>query len=190
MISTNPLLGPQWEPLAKALALVIGKTASGVTFHFQPYLRRYDMSPHKSPYLQAIVDDNFFQLEIAGNLVVDPPLTDEEYKIMHFYGWSLPDASPDEYGSGASGNPNFVRYYNLETPIDEVVEFILTTLAGVFGAAEDDFWGFDNANCADEVAALNLLGRLKKTDGNPFGTIFALPGQHLELIEKTGSNQK
>jgi len=190
LISASPLLGPQWEPLAKALALVIGRTSSGITFHFQPYLRKYDLSPKKSPYLQAIVEDSFFQLEIAGNLVVNPPLSDDEHKMMQFLGWNLPDASPEEYRSGENGNPNFVRYFNLQTPIDEVVEFILTTLVLVFGSDEDDFWGFDNADCADKVAELNLLGRLKKTQENPQGSIFALPGRHLDLIEKTSSNQK
>ena len=190
MISTNPLLGPQWEPLAKAIALAIGQCRSGSTFHLQPYLRRYDLSPDRSPYLQGMAQGDFFELELAGNLVVNPPLSEEEYQILKFYGWHLPESTPEQYRDGSQDTPNFSRTYSLDFDADEVAEFILTTLCGVFGADEEDFWGFDGFRAADEISKFNLLGRLKYTDGNPHQTIFALPGHHLDLIESSSSNQK
>jgi len=190
VIRENPFLGPKWEPLAQALAYVIGKTASGRTFHFQTYLRKYGLSPDTSPYLQAIIEDEFFHLEISGNLVLNPPLDEEGFSQMEFYGWQRPEASPEVYHDNHEGNPNFVRYFSLNTPIDEVVEFLLTTLAGVFEATEDDFYAFTNGNTANEVDGLHLLGRLKKTEANPDQVIFAFPGKHLDMVDRPKSRKK
>ena len=184
-VQANPFLGPNWVPLAKAIKYVLQKTYDeGQNFHLQTYAKAYGASPDSSPYLQARIADNFLEMEISGNLVVDPPLTEYQIKQLGFYGWLAPEVTPEEYSDGGSGNPNFVRYYNIESPLHDIVEFILVTLVGIFGMTEDDFWGFENGTDADEVDEMNLLGRLKGSAGNPNRVIFALPGHHFELIDK------
>lgn len=46
---------------------------------------------------------------------------------------------------------------------------------------EEDFLNFGTEG--NKVAELALLGRLKVSESNPFRDIFALPGEHLDMIE-------
>jgi hypothetical protein len=181
-ISDNPLLGPQWEPLGHVLMRLVEQLRRGGRFSVQTYGRKYNLSPDTSPYLQAIVDeDGNVQMEVSANLQVNPPLTEDQYNTLEFYGWAKPESDPGEY-SAEGGNPNFVRYFEPNTDALLVAEFILTTLIGVYEITEDDYFGFDHAAQANLVDSLHKLGRLKYSDGNPDRVIFAMPGKHLEAL--------
>lgn len=183
MISTNPLLGPQWEPIAHVLIRLLEDVRRGKLFSVQTYIRRCGLSPYDSPYLQAVFDDESgVQMELSGNLQVNPPLTEDEYQQLEFYGWKRPEVTPEEYQEGGgSGNPNFVRFYAAtDDPVD-IAEFLLTSLVGVFGMTEQDFWGVNSRSEADRIDKLRKLGRLLHSDGNPDRLIFALPGIHDDM---------
>lgn len=183
MIAANPLLGPQWEPLGHVFVHLLERIRPGHHFNVQTYGRKFNLSPDTSPYLQAIrTDEGLLQMEVSGNLVVNPPLTELQQQELEFYGWNRPDSDPDEYSSSHEGNPNFHRFFEPAVDNIEIAEFILTTLVGVFGITEDDFWGFESS--ADSVAKLKKLGRLAATAGNPNAVIFAMPGKHLELLNE------
>lgn len=182
MISSNPLLGPEWESLGHVFVHLIERIRPGYPFIVQTYGRKFNLSPDTSPYLQAIrTDGDVLQMEVSGNLMVQPPLTELQHRELEFYGWNRPESNPGEYAEDHDGNPNFARYFEPGTDPLDVAEFILTTLVGVYGITEDDFWGFESS--AEKVASLKKLGRLKATDGNPSAVIFALPGKHLEMLE-------
>ena len=182
----NPLLGPDWEPVAQVLTRLVEDVRRGRMFSVQTYMLRFGLTPYDSPYLQAILDDDDrIQMEISGNLQVTPQLSEEEYQQLEFYGWTRPEVTPEEYSAGGSGgNPNFVRYFEKNADVVDIVEFILTTLVGVYGMIVDDFWGFDSAGQAARIAAMNKLARLKASSGNPDAVIFALPGRHDELCDE------
>lgn len=186
MISSNPLLGPQWEPIGHVLVRLLEDVRRGRMFSVQTYVRRFSLSPYDSPYLQAIKEGGRVQMELSGNLQLNPNLSDEEYQQLAFYGWTLPEVTVEEYQAGGSeGNPNFVRFYEpTDDPVD-IAEFLLTSLVGVCGMVEDDFWGFEGS--ADRVESFRKLGRLKWSDGNPDRVIFAMPGKHLNMIEPEGA---
>jgi hypothetical protein len=188
MVTNNPFLGPQWEDLAAVLETSLVQTYVGHTFQIQTYAKQFNLSPSTSPFVQAMVSEDVLQVEIAANLMVNPKLTTEQYQAMEFYGWELPEVGPDEYGQNAGGNPNMVRFFDLETSPKQIVEAILTALVGVYGIVESDFWGFSNKSESDRVGAMGLLGRIKKSPTNPFQCIFALPGHHLEMLEQTNED--
>jgi len=188
LVTNNPFLGPQWEELAIALESSLARAYVGHTFDIQTYAERFGLSPDTSPYIQAKVFDDILQVEISANLMVRPQLSLEQYKTLQFYGWELPEVNPDEYQKNASGNPNMVRYFDLETAPKQIVEAILTALVGVYGIVESDFWGFSDSAEADRVGEMKILGRLKKTSTNPFGVVFALPGYHEDMLEQTSED--
>ncbi len=183
MISDNPLLGPQWEPLAHVIVKLLENMKRHDTFSAQTYGRKFGLSPDTSPYLQAIFDEEGnLQMEVSGNLQVRPELTKQQMQDLEFYGWEPPETVGGEFG--ADGNPNFARYFEPNKDRLEIAEFILTTLVGVYGITEDDFWGFERK--AELVASLKKLGRLKATEGNPNAVIFAMPGKHFDMVEPHG----
>ena len=189
MISSNPLLGPEWEPLGHVLARMVEDLRSGKRFSVQTYGRKYNLSPETSPYLQAIlVEDNKIQMEVSANLQVRPQLTTLQYQELEFYGWHAPE-EPDEFASEPA-NPNFHRFFVPNQDALDIAEFILTTLVGVYQLTEDDYFGFDSRTLADRVDSFRKLGRLKYSDGNPDRVIFAMPGKHLEQLEPVDATAK
>lgn len=188
MVQDNPLLGPQWEELAKAIVLVLDATPNDRTFCIQTYALKYGLQTGTSPYFQGAKDDfGSFFIEIAANLTCDPKLTEEEFKMMEFLGWDLPAVTTDEFqdqefGSEANNCPNFERRYSDDVPREEIAEAILEALVIAYGLTEEDFFNFGPPRRAEMIAKNTSLGRLKILDTNPFGEIFALPGQHLDML--------
>jgi hypothetical protein len=152
------------------------------TFHIQTYLKKFQLSPETSPYVQGLLEeDGSLHMEISGNLQVRPMLSEDEYNALEFYGWEKPEVTDEEYQEHHQGIPNFYRLFEPNVPKIEIAESILTSLVGVFGMTEQDFLNFGTEG--EKVAELGLLGRLKVSEENPFGDIFALLGEHLDMIE-------
>ena len=188
MIHDNPLLGPEWDALAEAIALVIKKTGKNRTFCITTYGLRYGLSPDTSPYFQGVRDE-FGELfiEAAANLMCDPPLSDEEFAMMDFLSWDKPAVTPEEFenrdfGAESNDRPNFERRFSDSVDPVDIAEFIMQTMVVVYGLTEEDFFNFGGRETSDQVEALGKLGRLKRTDGNPDREIFAMPGRHLEML--------
>ena len=182
MITDNPFLGPTWEPFGQVCIALIEDLKRGHMFQVQSYGHTFGLSPDTSPFVQAICHDGSIQLECSSNLQVEPPLTQSQYAELVFYGWEPPEVSVDEYRENHDGNPNFCRYFDATVEASVIAEFILTTLVGVFGLTEEDFFGFSTKSVADKVDSLNKLGRLAYSSGNPDRVIFAMPGRHLDLL--------
>jgi len=189
MIHDNPLLGPEWDALAEAIAFVLNNTKPNRTFCLTTYGLRYGLSPDTSPYFQGFKDEfGEFFIEASANLNCNPPLTDEEFAMMEFLSWDKPAVTPEEFEEHAFGpedsdRPNFERRFDSSVDPTDIAEFILQTMVVVYGLTEDDFFNFGNEATANQVEALGKLGRLKKTDGNPWREIFAMPGRHLDMLK-------
>ena len=182
MISNNPFLGPKWEPVGEVIVHLLNKLNSKNTFHMQTYIKKFQLSPETSPYVQGLLEeDGSLHMEISGNLQVRPLLTEDQYNALEFYGWEKPEVTDEEYKDHHQGIPNFYRLFEPNIPKIEIAESILTSLVGVFGMTEEDFLNFGTEG--NKVAKLALLGRLKVSESNPFRDIFALPGEHLDMIE-------
>lgn len=188
MISDNPFLGPKWEPVGEVIVHLLSDLNAGNNFHMQTYIRKSQLSPETSPYVQGLLEeDGSIHMEISGNLQVRPKLTDDEINSLVFYGWEKPDATEEEYKEHHEGIPNFYRLFEPNVPMIDIAEAILTALAGVYELSDSDFLNFGTKS--ERVAKLGLLGRLKGSDRNPFKEIFALPGEHLDMIESEQPSQ-
>ena len=191
-IETNPFLGPTWAPLGRALTVSIKSATSRRPFEFQTYGRKYGLMPMDSPYFQGYRDEisQEWIVEASGNLQCRPPLTELQYQELEFYGWRPPTQTPAEFAVDGYipdievGSPNFVRIFPKGESLDVVVEAILTAAVGVYGIEEEDFFNFGEGGIADKVGNLQLLGRVKASDGNQRREIFAMPGKHLKAIEE------
>jgi hypothetical protein len=182
VISNNPFLGPKWVAVGETIEILLNGLNSRNNFHIQTYIRKFNLSPDTSPYVQGLLEeDGSVHMEISGNLQVRPLLTDEQMESLVFYGWEKPDATEEEYREHHEGIPNFYRLFEPGMPKIEIAEAILTALVGVYGMTEEDFLNFGTKG--EVVSRLGLLGRLKASKGNPFRDIFALPGEHLDMIE-------
>lgn len=182
MISQNPFLGPKWDSVGQVIELLLEDLNSRNTFHMQTYIKRFSLSPETSPYVQGLLEeDGSIHMEISGNLQVKPALTEAEIEAFVFYGWERPEVGEDEYRESHEGIPNFYRLFEPDVPKIDIAEAILTALAGIYGMSERDFLNFGTKG--QKVAELGVLGRLKVSESNPFRDIFALPGEHLDMIE-------
>ena len=182
MISNNPFLGPKWEPVGEVIVHLLNGLNAGNNFHMQTYIRKFQLSPETSPYVQGLLEeDGSIHMEISGNLQVRPKLSEDDINALVFYGWERPDATEEEYQEHHEGIPNFYRLFEPNVPKIDIAEAILTALVGVYGMSEEEFLNFGTKG--NQVAKLGLLGRLKASDRNPFKDIFALPGEHLDMIE-------
>ena len=188
MIHDNPLLGPEWDALAEAIVLVLNKTGTNRTFCITTYGLRFNLSPDTSPYFQGFKDEfGEFFIEASANLNCNPPLTDEEFAMMEFLSWDKPAVDPEDFrnpdkDAEVNDRPNFERRFSSDVSPTDIAEFIMQTMVVVYGLTEEDFFNFGGRTTSDQVEALGKLGRLKVTNRNPDGQIFAMPGRHLELL--------
>lgn len=192
MISSNPLLGPQWEPLGAVLWRLFDNVKAGKMFCMQTYVKDYGLNPKRSPFVQSVssFEGKTLIVELSGNLQLDPGLTQEQIQVLEFYGWTKPyDPESNEIHTydeadefDLEQNPNFHRIFDATHDSLEIAEFVIESLVGVFNFTIDDFVGFAAAN-ANLVASYKKLGRLAVSEGNPHAEIFAMPGQHLEMLE-------
>ena len=188
MISDNPLLGPDWEPLGHVIVKLLEDFAKGDTFCLRTCLLYYGNNSVTSPQFDVAFDEpGKFVLELTGNLYLRPQISEQMVETLEFYGWTKPDIDPEDWNESEepAGRPDFSRSYITKTEPSEIAEFIVTTLVGVFGMQLTDFIAFADKASATKVDAMKKLGRLKRYENNTEALIFAMPGQHLSSISVT-----
>lgn len=183
MIETNPFLGPQWKTLATAIEILLEDLKKSGRFSIQTYAAKYGVSEETSPYLQALVEDGLIQMEVSANLQVRPKLSKRKHQKMAFYGWLLPDSKKDKTLDFAERNPNFCRYFSVDTPNDEIAEFILLTLVSIYGITEDDMWSLGSESQNSKIYNKGLMDLVKLEDRPDNGLIFGLPGYRSDIVE-------
>jgi hypothetical protein len=184
MVVDNPFLGPQWQPLATALAgLLVRCLQFEKSMVMQTFGLKYSLDPDRSPYFQAVNSERGLLVEAASNVICNPPLTASEYQQLEFYGWTPPTQSPEEFGDEnevfeygyEEESPNFSRNFEAPFDFDAIAEAILTAMVGVYGITEDDYFGFAARGDADFVDSFHSMVRLEAHEGNPAAEIFHLP---------------
>lgn len=189
MIETNPFLGPQWKPLVKAMELLVEDLKRTKKFSIQTYAAKYGESEETSPYLQALVEDGLIQMEISANLQVRPKLSKSKYQKMAFYGWLLPKSKEEKSRNFPSHNPNFCRFYALDTPNEEIVEFLLYTLVSIFRITENDMWSLGSGSQNSHILNQGLMNLVRLDSRPDDGLILVLPGYREDIVERPADSR-
>jgi hypothetical protein len=170
-IAENLALGPQWIGLAHATEFILADAKKRGSCLLQTYSHKFGLSPYSSPYMQASWDGNVLHVELSGNIICDPPLSEKQLGELEKFGWEPPNEEC----------PNFEKVWTSPN-LAEVAEYVLTSMVAIMGIEEQDFFAFGNAGNANSVDELNKLDRLARTKGNEGREIFCLKGQHKELL--------
>ena len=179
----NPLLSWEWVYLVRALELLLGVARDHRSVCLQTHTHKHGLRPSTSPYVQFRHNGTGgWVVEVSGNLVVRPELDALEVAQMEYFGWTRPEVNAGDFEAGAGGNPNFSRDIDDATP-KEVAWWIVTTLYMVYGVEKRDFFAVEIPFVVTMLAEANFLARLTPTKNNPFGYIFCLPGQHIDMTD-------
>ena len=170
-ISENPFLGPDFEDLVTVLAALLDSAKGQEFCIMQTYGHKYSLNPNASPYMQAMWNKDSLYVELAGNIICNPPLNEKQIKELEFMGWTPP----------GDGIPNFVRTYDQPNAY-LVADFVLTSLASIYGIQSDDFFSFGSPQATAFIDQMRLLDRLSSNPRNASGTIFCIRGKHNDLL--------
>lgn len=170
----NPNLGPDWLPIAHAIALMSsGLTTRSAVWVMNTLLKSNDFSPDNTPYCQALLEfDGSLHVEVSGRLALKE-MSEEDLKVLRFIGWNVPDLFENEEDK-EDGLPNPYRLFEVGWGSFQVAAFVLETLITVYGFRETDFIDVSTRIRAIKVAELGNLERVEIHPGNPAGTLFRL----------------
>jgi hypothetical protein len=197
-IEQNPLLGPDWVPLAKALVYLNENLFGGYRASIHCYGDRFIRRNNKGgPTIKVDwLSDGSVVVFASANDKVNPPLSELQFKKLEFLGFTAPKSTsggyalnPDEIDE--ESNSWFVKIYENAPSIAEVVELTLVSLVLAYGVQVEGMFYFGLHNALHEkVHALDLLERYKAHDGNPSAAIFGLKGSHPEIELYEDSSRK
>lgn len=177
----NPFVGPQWLGVVKAIEVLIDERTfnrASPTWTMSTYGHHYRLSTHTSPYVQAILEsDGSLHVELSGNIICDPPLSERQMEHLEWIGWTRPSEEN-------SGLPNFYRIFEPGWHPRGVAARIVESLTSIMNIGEEDFFNFSEIpGTIAKISLIKELDRLKiSRETNPNGSIFCLAGQHPELI--------
>lgn len=177
----NPFVGPQWLGVVKAIEVLIDERTfnrMSPTWTMCTYGHHYRLSTHTSPYVQAILEsDGSLHVELSGNIICDPPLSERQMEQLEWIGWTRPSEENSRL-------PNFYRIFEPGWHPRGVAERIVESLTSIMNISEEDFFNFsEKPETVAKIAVIHELDRLKiSPERNPHGSIFCLAGQHPELI--------
>lgn len=180
-IRGNPFVGEKWLGVIEAIEVLIDeRTFNRInpTWTMQTYGHNYNLSPNASPYVQAILEsDGSLHVELSGNIICDPPLTENQMQQLEWIGWIRPSDEDPQM-------PNFVRLFEPGWHPRFVAERIVESLTSIMRIQEDDFFNFsENPTTIAAITKIALLDQLKPdAERNPNGSIFCLAGQHDDLL--------
>ena len=197
-IEKNPLLGPDWIPLAQVLKFLNENLFGGYRASIHCYGDRFIRRNGKGgPTIKVDwLSDGSVVVFASANDKVNPPMNELQFKELEFLGFTAPKNTsggyaidPDEIDE--SSNSWFVKIYETAPCIEDVVEMTLVTLVLVYGVQLEGMFYFGlHQGLHEKVYALDLLERYKAHSGNPEAAIFGIKGSHpdIELHEDASRN--
>ncbi len=197
-IEKNPLLGPEWIPLAEVLAFLnenlFGGYRASIHCYGDNFIRRGGKG---GPTIKVDwLSDGSVVVFASANDKMNPPLNALQFQELEFLGFTAPRNTYGEYALDPdeideTSNSWFVKIYDTAPSIAEVVEMTLVTLVLVYGVRVESMFYFGlHHGLHEKVHALDHLERYKAHSGNPEAAIFGLKGSHpeLELHETSSRN--
>lgn len=197
-IEKNPLLGPDWIPLAQVLKFLNENLFGGYRASIHCYGDRFIRRNGKGgPTIKVDwLSDGSVVVFASANDKVNPPMNELQFKELEFLGFTAPKSTsggyaidPDEIDE--SSNSWFVKIFEDAPSIAEVVEMTLVTLVLVYAVQLEGMFYFGlHKGLHERVHELDLLERYKAHSGNPEAAIFGIKGSHpdIELHEDASRN--
>lgn len=197
-IEQNPLLGPEWVPLAKVLAYLNENLFGGYRASIHCYGDRFIRRNGKGgPTIKTDwLSDGSVVVFASANDKMNPPLNALQFQELEFLGFTAPRNISGEYAIDPDeidevSNAWFVKVYENAPSIAEVVEMTLVTLVLVYGVQLEGMFYFGlHSGLHEKVHALDILERYKAHSGNPEAAIFGIKGSHpdIELHPENSEN--
>lgn len=176
-ILENPFLGKDWLPVLQALEKIGGKPVTRKLDFGRMYVLTERHGFDNSPYLQWMEEhDGSIHFEIAGNLSLQPKLTEKDVEGLRFLGWEVPDADLSNRELLDADCPNPYRSFPVGVGPLEMFAKVFEALTSIYGVTISDGFFFERIIDADEFAACNKLFRYFPVEGSNASIFYTLPG--------------
>lgn len=178
MDKRHNLVPAEWDPLKKVIVHLLHRVIALHTAELYTYRQVSERKPTRSPAVFFDAVDEMFHIEISGNVVCDPPLTDDDMLKLKMLGWSTPTVTADEFldENGFGGLPNVSREYSPMTDFAVIADEIVAALVVAYQLQVGDGFFFGWAEgIAEEIDGLGLLDRQAATAKNSKRRVFSIP---------------
>lgn len=178
MAQNHNLVGKEWNPLKEAIVHLLHRVIVLHSAEFHTYRQVSGRKPTRSPgvFLDSVND--MIHVEISGNVICDPPLTDDDMLKLQMLGWTTPTVTAEEFldENGFGGLPNVSRDYSPTVDFEQIADEIVAALVVSYQLhiADGFFFGWAEG-IAEEIDGLGLLDRLDATEKNPKRRVFSIP---------------
>ncbi len=179
----NPFLGPDWLPLAEAVAGVLA-TEGSVPLHCCMFGKSCADGSHGGPRFKIqFLSDGKTLYRVSANDVLTKRLTKADYENMEFLGFTAPKTDEGELAIRKNSKSDlyskyFVRVDEDQPSFEDAAAFALGTLAWLFNCEPGNRYHFGISE--RQIAAVEALGVLERCDHvQPHAPFFWTPGHHI-----------
>lgn len=181
MDKRHSLVAAEWDPLKKVIVHLLHRVIALHTAELYTYRQVSERRPTRSPAVFFDAVNEMFHIEISGNVVCDPPLTDDDMLKLKMLGWSTPTVTADEFldENGFGGLPNVSRDYSPMTDFAVIADEIVAALVVAYRLQVGDGFFFGWAKgIEDEIDGLAVLVRDQASEKNAKRRVFSIPEEN------------
>lgn len=147
-IVENPLLGPEWLPLADAIAAASECARSGGLWQMNTYPRHTGFDPGPAPYVQGLVEnDGTHHLEVGGHGRGPDWSSAETLRGLDLLGWTQ---------AGADSRANWVLTLESSWTGHRVAREVLEIFVSIYGHEWETPIAFGGSNAVREAVLSHL----------------------------------
>ena len=178
MDKRHSLVGKEWNPLKEVIVHLIHRVIVVHSAEFHTYRQVSDRKPTRSPAVYFDAANDMIHVEISGNVICDPPLTDDDMFKLKLLGWTTPTVTAEEFldENGFGGLPNVSRDFSPMTDFAQIADEIVAALVVAYQLhiADGFFFGWAD-DIAEEIDGLGVLDRHAATAKNSKRRVFSIP---------------
>ena len=185
----HDLAGKEWNPLKEVIVHLIHRVIVLHSAEFYTYRQVSNRKATRSPGVFFDASDDLIHVEISGNVVCDPPLTQDDFIKLQILGWSTPTVTAEEFldENGFGGLPNVSRDFSPLTDFAQIADEVVAALVMAYQLdIADNFFFGPTKGIEDEIDGLGLLERHAATDKNAKRRVFSIPVGSLVKPEDEG----
>ena len=178
MDKPHSLVGKEWNPLKEVVAHLIHRVIVTNEAEFYTYRQVSARQATRSPGVFFDARDELVHVEISGNVVCEPPLTEDDFLKLQILGWHTPTVTAEAFldENGFGGLPNVSRDFSPMTDFAQIADEIVAALVVAYQLQLSDsfFFGWEKG-IEDEIDGLGVLKRQAATEKNTKRRVFSIP---------------